>query len=63
MIKYVIFFCYKCTTAPDTNNYKHAVQTRYLLILSRIRRITTFVHMIETKLGLVLGLGLGLGLG
>ena len=50
MIKYVIIFCYKCTTTPDTQkNYKHAVQTKYPLILSRIRCITTFDHMIETK--------------
>ena len=43
-----MIFSYKCTTAPDTNNYKHAVQTRYPLILSsrgRIRCITTFVHI------------------
>ena len=43
-----MIFSYKCTTAPDTNNYKHAVQRRYPLILSsrgRIRCITTFAHM------------------
>ena len=37
--------------APDTNYYKHAVQTKNILIFSsrrRIRRITTSVY-IETQ--------------